>query len=55
MLRFFQGLGALAAVELEAGDGRVVADEVLRDAPVTPHDLTKVFDAFFFVADAPEK
>ena len=34
-----QGLGAVAAVELEAGDGRVVAHEVLRDAPVASHHL----------------
>jgi len=29
MFCLLQGLGALAAVELEAGDGRVVAHEVL--------------------------
>ena len=39
MLRLLQGLGAVAAVELEAGDGRVVAHEVLGDAPVASHHL----------------
>ena len=37
MFRLFEGFGALTAVESEAGDGRVVPDEVLRDAPVAPH------------------
>ena len=37
VFRLLQGLGSVAAVELEAGDGRVVADEVLGDAPVAPH------------------
>ena len=37
MFRLLQGLGSLAAVEPEAGVGGVVADEVLRDAPIAPH------------------
>ena len=38
MLRLLQRLRAVTSGELEAGDGRVVADEVLRDAPIAAHD-----------------
>ena len=41
MFRFFQRFDSIAAVELEAGDGRVVADEVLRDASIAPHHQRK--------------
>jgi hypothetical protein len=41
VFRFFQRFDSVAAVELEAGDGRVVADEVLRDASIAPHHQRK--------------